>query len=39
VEYAQLLHDASEVPMGVLSPDAESHMTSAVGTGDDTLTL
>jgi alpha-L-fucosidase len=39
VEYAQLLHDASEVPMEVLSTDAESHMTSAAGTGDDTLTL
>ena len=39
VEYAQLLHDASEIPMEVLSTDAESHMTSAAGLGADTLTL
>lgn len=39
VEYAQLLHDASEIPMEVLSADAESHMTSAAGLGEDTLTL
>jgi alpha-L-fucosidase len=39
VEYAQLLHDASEIPMEVLPTDRESHMTSASGTGEETLTL
>lgn len=39
VRYAQLLHDASEVPMEVIAPDAEPLLVHAGGQGADVLTI
>lgn len=39
VEYAQLLHDASEIPMQVIAPEATAQNTSMGGLPPGTLTL
>jgi alpha-L-fucosidase len=39
VRYAQLLHDASEIPMEVIAPDDEPSMVHTGGQGPDVLTI